>query len=118
MIRSGLKCKDMVHGIDELMDKAMAQAFSISSTEFMDVEDFMLYKGLMKSYKELMDVCTTMCEQMDEQSKMLEELQDDMKDLKRGYDKLQSKFDNTSIVELRKTDDGKMSMKELEDACK
>lgn len=83
MIRTGLKCKDMVRGIDELMNKGLAQAFSIDSTEFMDVEDFMLYKGLMKSYKELMDVTTAVCEQMDEQSKMLEELQNDMKDLKK-----------------------------------
>jgi hypothetical protein len=84
LTKTGEKCRAMCEGINKLMDKAMGKAFDMSSTQRMEVEEFILYKDLMKSYDELMDVCVDVCKQLDEQSEALDSLQKDMKKLLEG----------------------------------
>lgn len=79
LTKTGEKCKAMREGIDKLMNKAIGDSFNVNSAQNMGVEEFILYKDLMKSYNELMDVCVDMCKQLDEQSEALDSLQKDMK---------------------------------------
>lgn len=79
LTKTSEKCKAMREGIDKLMNKAIGDSFNVNSAQNMGVEEFILYKDLMKSYNELMDVCVDMCKQLDEQSEALDSLQKDMK---------------------------------------
>ena len=82
MIKTGKLCKTMVNNLTDVINKGIGNCMKMTNvTEYMDVDDFMLYKDMMASYNEMMELCVDVCKQMDEQSKMLEDLQNDMKKL-------------------------------------
>lgn len=72
---------DFFEGFGKVLNKAVGKSFTIEGLADMEDEEFELYRDLSKSYKEFSALTISLVDQMDEQTKMLEDLQRDMKRL-------------------------------------
>ena len=60
------------------MNKETSEDWTLERVADKEVEDFLKYQELAKSWKQFSELTLGMCEQLDEQSMMLEDLQRSM----------------------------------------
>ena len=82
MIRNSEKANDFVIGFGRVLNKVASDDWTLEKVAEKEVDDFLQFQELAKSWKQFSELAVGICEQMDEQSKMLEDLQRDMARLK------------------------------------
>lgn len=70
--------RDFMQSLRDALNKEVADSWTLERVQEKEVEDFLKYKELAKTYQEFSDLTIGICEQMDEQSNMLRGLQNDM----------------------------------------
>lgn len=79
--RSSDNAKEFVNGFGRVLDKLAAEEWTVEKIADKEVDDFLKYKEVANSWKQFSELTLGICEQMDEQSRMLEDLQENMKKL-------------------------------------
>ncbi len=83
MMRNLEKAKQCFKNFEGFYDRMMRDSLGIDELSDMEDEEFVIYRGLAKSYKEFSELSIGLISQMDEQSQALEEIQNDLKILNR-----------------------------------
>ncbi|MBP5595957.1 MAG: hypothetical protein J6Y02_11295 [Pseudobutyrivibrio sp.] len=81
MIKNSEKATKFFNSFRKVFDKAMTESFTIDKIADMESEQFEDYKALAKSYQEFSELSMGIVEQMDEQTEILNNLQEQMKAL-------------------------------------
>ncbi|MBO7450395.1 MAG: hypothetical protein J6U54_08495 [Clostridiales bacterium] len=79
MKRVKARTEMMRHKLDNLLNKAIGYGMGMDNVSTMDVDDYIAFKEMIDSYKEIMTVVVDWSEALDDQTVKLETLESELK---------------------------------------